>query len=83
MPGGMTIWQGLASGLGGALLAAMLSVSTLQERSQADQRQIQAIAAKVDAMLAQMHSLNLELARQGVQINELKNTRSNERNSRN
>jgi hypothetical protein len=79
LPGPLAIWQGLATSLGGALLASIMGVNALQERSLADQRTIVALQGEVRTLVAQVQTLAVEVGRQGERIEAIR-VQGNDRN---
>lgn len=79
MPGALAVWQGLAASLGGALLASVLGVAKLEERSVADQKVIAELQGEVRTLVVQVQALSAELARQGERMAWLQQTASDRR----
>lgn len=72
LPGALVVWQGMAAALGGALLASVLGVAKLEERSQADAKTIAEMQGSVKALVEQVQALSIEVARQGERIGQLR-----------
>lgn len=79
LPGALAVWQGLAASLGGALLASVLGVAKLEERSAADQKVIAELQGEVRTLVVQVQALSAEMARQGERMAWLQQTASDRR----
>lgn len=80
IPGALVVWQGMAAALGGALLASMLGIAKLEERSASDAKMIAELQGEVRTLVAQVQSLSVELARQSERIGQMQANHNAARN---
>lgn len=77
IPGSLSLWQGAGVGAGSALLASIMGVNTLLERSASDQRAIAEMRGELRTLAQQVHTMREEMARYGERINALQATNGN------
>lgn len=62
IPGPLAVWQGIAAGLGGLLISAVVTTNKLEERSVADQRSMAEMRGQLSTLVSQVQQLALDVA---------------------